>query len=341
MPLLEIEHLVKEYGGHVRANDDISISVEAGEVYGLLGPNGAGKTTLVNQLIGLLGPTPGTILVDGHDVVRDPGFARRLSSFLPQQDIPIDGLTPRQAIELIGRMRGGQKKDVRRRGAELIAALEIGDWADIQGQRLSGGVRQLVAFVMAAVTPGRIVILDEPTNDVDPLRRRLLWRQVTALAERGSAVLLVTHNVLEAERAVNRLAVLDHGRVIGQGTPATIKGDSANLLRIEVTFEPSAEQPEPPPFLTRAVHGGRRTLGLVESAEVGVAVRWAQGLQAQGIVEEFSIGPTSLEEAYVQMVGRPDALELGAEPAAASGGGAIWWWRTGSAATACSFTGRR
>ncbi len=95
MPLLEIEHLVKQYGRDgVRANDDISLSVEAGEVYGLLGPNGAGKTTLVNQLIGLLGPMSGSITVDGHDVIRDPGSARRLSSFLPQQDIPIHGLTP-------------------------------------------------------------------------------------------------------------------------------------------------------------------------------------------------------------------------------------------------------
>ncbi len=215
-------------------------------------------------------------------------------------------------------MRGGRAQDVRHRSAELIAALEIEAWVDMTGQRLSGGVRRLVAFVMAAVTPGRIVVLDEPTNDVDPLRRRLLWRQVTALAERGSAVLLVTHNVLEAERAVNRLAVIDHGRIIGQGTPATIKGESAGLLRFEITFEPSAQHPETPAFLTSAVHGGRRTLGLVESSGVGSAVTWAQVLQQDGVVEGFSIGPTSLEDAYVQMVGRPDVLELSAEPAVAT-----------------------
>ena len=320
MALLEIDRLVKEYRAGVRANDAISLSVEAGEVYGLLGPNGAGKTTLVSQVIGLREPTSGTITIDGHDVVRDPGFARRLTSFQPQQDVPIDGITATQAIELVGRMRGGDTREVRRRGAEMIEALEIGEWAHAQGQRLSGGVRRLVGFIMAAVVPGRIVILDEPTNDVDPLRRRLLWRQVTGLAERGSAVLLVTHNVLEAERAVNRLAVIDRGTVIGEGTPAALKGQSANHLRIEITFEPSRDRPDMPAFVTGAVLGGRRMLGLVEAAAVSDAVAWAQSLQSVRIVEEFSIGPTTLEDAYVQMVGRPDALELTAEPAAAGGG---------------------
>ncbi len=183
--LLQIEDLVKVYKGSVRANDGISLSVDEGEVFGLLGPNGAGKTTLVSQVIGLTTPTSGRILIDGTDVVADQGFSHRACSYQPQSQVPIEGMTPLQAIELVGRIRGGSGRDVRRRAGELIAALEIGQWANKPGHSLSGGVRRLVAFCMATVVPGRTVILDEPTNDIDPLRRRLLWQQVGEVSKTG------------------------------------------------------------------------------------------------------------------------------------------------------------
>src|SRR5205085_4301588 len=124
-------------------------------------------------------------------------------------------------------------------------------------QALSGGVPRLTPFCLAAVVPGRVVILDEPTNDVDPLRRKLLWAQVRALADAGSAVLLVTHNVLEAERCVDRLAIIDHGRVAATGTPATLKGELGAPLRLELVLEPGAD---PAALLPRdgQVVGGRR-----------------------------------------------------------------------------------
>src|SRR5439155_26344927 len=213
------DRVTKIYRGGLKANDDITLGIEAGEVFGLLGPNGAGKTTLIGQILGLLAPTSGTIRIDGTDVVRRPDVARKACSYQPQSSVPIDGLTPLQAIGLAGRIRGGDKVDVRQRPRELDHSLDLGEWEN-KATELSGGVSRLVAFCMAAVQPGRIVILDEPTNDVDPLRRKLLWRQVRALADGGSAVLLVTHNVLEAERCVDRLAIVDVGRVVGAGTPA-------------------------------------------------------------------------------------------------------------------------
>ena len=121
----------------------------------------------------------------------------------PQAQVPISGLTPRQAIDLTGRLRGGRPGIVRERTAALADALDIGEWMDTDAARLSGGVKRLVSFAMAAVVPGRLVVLDEPTNDVDPVRRRLLWASVRGLAEGGSSVLLVTHNVVEAERSVD------------------------------------------------------------------------------------------------------------------------------------------
>jgi ABC-2 type transport system ATP-binding protein len=309
MAFLEIEHISKAYRGGVLANDDISLSVEAGEVFGLLGPNGAGKTTLVNQIIGLLAPTSGTIQVAGVNTVEKPGFARQACSFQPQTQVPIEGMTPYQAIELSGRLRGGKADQVRARAVELIEAFELGAWSNKGGEALSGGVRRLVAFCMAAVVPGQVTILDEPTNDVDPLRRRLLWQQVRLLADRGSAVLLVSHNVLEVERSVDRLAIIDHGKMIGSGTPGSMKNGDGDYLRLELLFEPGSTLPALPAFLSHPVNGGRRLIGRVNAADVTQAALWAKRMKDEQLVEEYSIGPATLEDAYIRKIGRADALE--------------------------------
>ena len=309
MALLEIEHVSKTYRGGVRANDDISLSVEAGEVFGLLGPNGAGKTTLVGQVIGLLAPTSGTIRVAGVNIVEDPGFARQACSFQPQMQVPIEGMTPTQAIELAGRLRGGRADAVRARARELIESFELGAWANKSGETLSGGVRRLLAFCMAAVVPGQVTILDEPTNDVDPLRRRLLWQQVRTLADQGSAVLLVTHNVLEAERSVDRLAIIDHGKVIGSGTPGSMKNGDGNYLRLELLLEPGAKISSLPAFLTHPVNGGRRLIGRVSADEVSQAALWANQMKDNQLIEEYSLGPSTMEDVYIRKIGRADALE--------------------------------
>ena len=131
--LLQIEELTKVYRSGTRANDGISLAVGEGEVFGLLGHNGAGKTTLVNQVVGLLRPTSGSIRIDGHDLVADPGLARRLCSFQAQAQaqVPIDGLTPRQAIDLLGQLRGASKADAQARRARLVEALDLGEWLDV------------------------------------------------------------------------------------------------------------------------------------------------------------------------------------------------------------------
>ena len=301
--LLELDNLTKTYRRGARANDGITLAVERGEVFGLLGHNGAGKTTLVNQIVGLLRPDAGTIVLDGRDVLEDPGFARRACSLQPQSQVPISGLTPRQAIELIGRLRGSDREMVDGRTAHLIDALDIGEWVDTDGERLSGGVKRLTSFAMAAVAPGRLVILDEPTNDVDPVRRRLLWTQVRALADEGVAVLLVTHNVLEAERSVDRLAILDRGRVLAEGTPATLKSTVAAELRLELVTEPGADVGEAPPFVHRLVGSGGRRIASITRESAADAVTWAESLQAAGRVEEFGLAPATLEDVYVELVG--------------------------------------
>jgi ABC-2 type transport system ATP-binding protein len=304
--LLEIDRLTKTYRrgrtSPVRANDGITLSMDAGQVYGLLGHNGAGKTTLVNQVVGLLRPDAGGILIDGHDVIADPAHARQACSLQPQAQLPINGLTPRQAIELLGQLRGERASLVRSRREDLVAALDIGTWLDTDGERLSGGVKRLVSFAMAAVAPGRVVILDEPTNDVDPVRRRLLWTAVRRLADEGSTVLLVTHNVVEAERAVDRLAILDQGRVVAEGTPAELKADLGAELRLELTLEPGWPPPEAEPFIVRWVPNGSRALAIVDACDADRALAWAQDLRRDGRIGEFAITPASLEDVYVDLV---------------------------------------
>jgi ABC-2 type transport system ATP-binding protein len=305
--LLDIEELVKVYRNGTRANDGVSLAVAEGEVFGLLGHNGAGKSTLVNQVVGLLKPTSGTIRVDGRDLVADPGLARRLCSFQAQAQVPIDGLTPRQAIDLLGQLRGGSRADVERRRGHLVDALDLGEWLDIDAARLSGGVKRLVAFAMAAVTPGRLVMLDEPTNDVDPVRRRLLWRQVRSLADHGSAVLLVTHNVIEAERSVDRLAILDEGRVIADGTPSELKARLGAELRLELVLDPDAADLPKSPFGGSVVPVGNRVMVGVSKEEAGQAVSWAESLTRAHAVEEYTLGPATLEDVYVALVGGASA----------------------------------
>jgi ABC-2 type transport system ATP-binding protein len=302
--LLEIKNLTKVYKGKtkVKANDNISLAVNEGEVFGLLGPNGAGKTTLVNQIIGLTMPTSGTITISGVNVIAKPDYAREVCSFQAQVQAPIAGLSSMQAIELAGRIRGGKKAEVHKRAMELVEKLELNEWQKTLGLNVSGGVRRLVAFSMAAVVPGRVVILDEPTNDVDPLRRRAIWQEVQSLAKQGAAVLLVTHNILEAERVVDRLAIIDQGQVKGMGTPAGLKESEGDAMRLELILEPKAAVPSLPDYLKKTLVINRRILGDVKPADVPAAIIWARGLKESGVIEEFYLGPATLEDVYVRLV---------------------------------------
>jgi ABC-2 type transport system ATP-binding protein len=300
--LLEVRDLRKQYRGGVLANDGLSLDVQAGEVFGLLGPNGAGKTTLVAQVLGLLRPTSGRITLDGVDVVEHPEAARSSCSYQPQGAAPLEGLTPVEAVRLTGRLRGGDRDVVRRRTDELLSALDLDAWRT-RLVPLSGGVARLVAFCMAAVHPVRLAVLDEPTNDVDPLRRRLLWEQVRRLADGGTAVLLVTHNVAEAEKCVDRLAIVDHGRVQVSGTPAALRGELGGALRLELTLDAGVEPPALPSFLTAPALTGRRLVAQAGLADAGAAVTWARAAQERGDVLEFQLAPASLEDVYVRSVG--------------------------------------
>ena len=300
---LRIEELTKAYEGKVLANDRISLAIEPGEVFGLLGPNGAGKSTLVKQLVGLLKPTAGRITLGPHDLVADPAAARQLCSYLPQAQLPIDSFRAVEAIRLTGAIRGGGRAAVREGADRLIEALDIGEWRRALGVRLSGGVKRLVGFAMVAVWPGQVVILDEPTNDVDPHRRRLLWQEIRRLGESGAAVLLVTHNVLEAEKAVDRLALIDGGRVIAEGTPSALKAADRGRLRLQLMLAPGAPVPDLPPFVLSQTTAGHNLLTTIAEDDATTGIGWAQQLVAAGVAEEYALGATSLEDVYIRLTG--------------------------------------
>ncbi|MDQ2623940.1 MAG: ABC transporter ATP-binding protein [Actinomycetota bacterium] len=299
--------VTKVYPGGARANDALSLRIEPGEVYGLLGPNGAGKSTLVKQIIGLLKPTSGSLTIGSHDLVAHPDVARQLCSYLPQAQMPIDSFKAAEAIELTGRIRGGGRSAVRARTSELVEALDIAEWRDEMGIKLSGGVKRLVGFAMATVWPGRLVILDEPTNDVDPLRRRLLWEQVRRLSDQGCAVMLVTHNVLEAEKSVDRLAVIMDGQIVAEGTPSALKAGDRGQLRLQVMLSPGAPTPAVPDWVRHPVRVGNNLVTTIDEAAAANGIDWAVSLMAEGTAEEYALGATTLEDVYIRLTGHASA----------------------------------
>ncbi len=302
--VLTVRGLRKRYRGRkgVQANDGVDLDVAAGQVVGLLGHNGAGKTTLVNQVVGLVHPDAGSIVLDGIDAVAQPHLARERASIQAQANVPITGLTPRRAIELVGRIRGASRPDVHHRAQRLLDALDLGPWADTPAEKVSGGIARLTAFAMTVVQPGRLVVLDEPTNDVDPVRRRLLWQQIRALADDGAGVLLVTHNVREAERVVDHLAILDDGVVLAANTPAGLTASLQGSLTIELDLAPDAEFSWHP-AVTPTGDSRLRETGTVRAEAAADVVRWAQAEVEGGRLERYSLTPASLEDVYVQLVG--------------------------------------
>ncbi len=289
--------------GDVRANDEITLEIRPGEVYGLLGPNGAGKTTLVKQIIGLLKPTSGELTLGPHDLVENPDAARQLCSYLPQAQMPIESFKAHQAITLTGRIRGGSRPLVEERSEEIIDLLDIREWRNVVGMKLSGGVKRLVGFAMVTVWPGRMVILDEPTNDVDPRRRRLLWEQIRRLGNEGASVLLVTHNVLEAEKSVDRLAIIGNGRLIAEGTPSSLKAADRGRMRLQLMMVPGSATPDMPAFVEHHTRVGNNVIATIADPDSSHAIGWAQELMGSGTAEEYALAATTLEDVYIRLTG--------------------------------------
>lgn len=300
MPVLDIANLTKRYRSGTLANDGLSLSLEAGEVYGLLGPNGAGKTTLVRQVLGLLKPTSGSIRLDGQDVVSNPGFARRTIGFLPQGQFDIGDVHVDELIYSVGRLRGLSSNDSKRRRDELIERLDLGPFRSTTMHAASGGVRRLAGFATALIAGNRLLVLDEPTNDIDPIRRQTLWQLVAEAGEAGAAVLLVTHNLAEAERFIHRLAIIDHGRILSEGSPASLRTLVTEKLRLEMVLAG-----EVAPHRALTAEPGSPGNFLFEQSDLPIVSSWLAALRAEGTLLDFRIGPPNLDDIYAAAVTGP------------------------------------
>jgi ABC-2 type transport system ATP-binding protein len=256
---IETEGLTKAFGA-TPVLDGLDLTVEAGAVFALLGPNGAGKTTTVRILATLLAPDGGTARVAGHDVAGDPRSVRAAIGLTAQEAAVDDLLTGAENLRMMARLR----RVPRARAAELLERFDLGEAADRRVATYSGGMRRRLDIAMSLVARPQVLFLDEPTTGLDPRSRRAVWAAVTALANEGTTVLLTTQYLEEADRLADRIAVIDHGRVVAEGDAEALKARVGGE-----TLELFFADPERP-TLRVAVDGPddvRRVLGEVDGVE--------------------------------------------------------------------------
>ncbi|WP_435975278.1 ABC transporter ATP-binding protein [Streptomyces sp. Qhu_M48] len=295
----------------VRATDGISLDVRGGEIFGLLGPNGAGKSTLVRQLTGLMRPDSGSVRLLGHDLVRHPERAARLLAYLGQESTALDELTVALAAETTGRLRGLTARDARAERDAVLEELGLTALASRPLKKLSGGQRRLACFATALVGERPVLVLDEPTTGMDPIARRAVWAAVDRRrAEHGATVLLVTHNVIEAETVLDRVAVLERGRVIACDTPAGLKERVAGEVRVELVWREAAplHLPEVAALRELAQETGRRWILRLAPDAARVAVATVTGGAAFAALDDFTLATPSLEDVYLALGGATEGL---------------------------------
>jgi len=291
----------------VIANDEITFDVRRGEVFGLLGPNGAGKTTLVLQLLGLAKPTSGSIWLEGVDVVREPRRVKPLTSYLPQSGLPMRFLTVKNALYYTGRLRGQSYQEAEQQTRELLDALDLCAFERRSVKLLSGGLLRLAHFAMALMGNPRVVILDEPTNGLDPHRRRMVWDIIAKKnREMGMTCVLVTHNVLEAEKVVHRVGIMCSGRMKALGTPGELNARFGKEIRLDLHLK--EDMPLCAEDRSLLLSFGRlEEIGpgqfrcYMDTSYVSQAAGMIAGRIGFDKLENFSLSPPSLEDIYLHL----------------------------------------
>jgi ABC-2 type transport system ATP-binding protein len=239
--MIEVEQLRKQYGD-LTAVEDVSFNVQPGEIFGLLGPNGAGKTTTIGCISSLLAPTSGRVRVDGHDVVRDGIAARRSIGVVPQDIALYDDLSAKENLAYWGGAQGLRGSKLNDRIGSVLELTGLSDRAKEPVKRFSGGMKRRLNFACGIVHQPKVLLLDEPTVGVDPQSRVRLMELVREQVRAGTCVLYTTHYMEEAETLCDRLGIIDHGRIIAQGTLQELRAmvGERDLLRLTGVFEPQA-----------------------------------------------------------------------------------------------------
>ena len=306
---IETSGLVKRFRA-TRALDGVDLRIRQGSVYGLLGPNGAGKTTTIRILATLLRPDAGTATVLGHDVVRDARVVRQKVSLTGQYASVDEDLTGHENLVLVGRLLGLPWRSARQRAAEALEAFGLVEAAGRQVQTYSGGMRRRIDIAASLVSVPEILFLDEPTTGLDPRGRTQVWELVRRIAAEGTTVLLTTQYLDEADRLAERLAVVDHGRVIAEGTSRELKASvGANALHVRLA---NADQRALAQEIVERVLGDG-VLPVTEPMEVAARLKTSAqaaavltALTASGVdVAQFAVGNPSLDEVFLALTGKP------------------------------------
>jgi len=310
---IEASGLVKIFG-KVRAVNGIDLAVHTGGVYGFLGPNGAGKTTTIRMLATLLRPSAGTARVFGYDIIRDPNAVRSRVSLTGQYASVDDDLTGTENLVLLARLLGHSWSESKARAIELLEALGLIHAAGRKVKTYSGGMRRRIDIAASIVVTPDLLFLDEPTTELDPRSRNQVWDIVRALVAQGTTVLLTTQNLEEADQLADRIAVIDQGRIIAEGTSGELKasvGSGALHIRLR--------DPEDRPETERLLSQGLGVSVYTESNPAELSVRVSEQERAADILSEmsrsglrvmsFSFSQPSLDEVFLTLTGHKAETE--------------------------------
>ncbi len=314
---IEAEGLVKAFG-ETQAVDGVDLSVRKGAVYGMLGPNGAGKTTTIRMLATLLRPDSGTARVLGHDIVKEADSVRASVSLTGQLASVDEDLTGRENLILIGRLLGLKRFDVKARADELLDAFGLLDASSRLVKNYSGGMRRRLDLAASIVVTPELMFLDEPTTGLDPRSRNQVWGIIRALAEEGATILLCTQYLDEADQLAEGIAVIDHGKVIAEGTPSQLKA-SVGSGTLHVRLLEADQRSEAAKILGRELSAVKlESDPAALSAACDDADRGAEAVAELGrrgiAIAGFSLGQPSLDEVFLALTGRPaEADEPSAE----------------------------
>ncbi|MFH8794104.1 ATP-binding cassette domain-containing protein [Streptomyces sp. NPDC017941] len=321
-PAIETAGLVKTFGDN-RAVDGVDLTVPAGTVYGVLGPNGAGKTTTVKMLATLLRPDGGEAHVFGHDVVREADTVRGLVSLTGQYASVDEDLTGTENLVLLARLTGHGKKAAYARAEQLLDAFGLGDAAPRQVKHYSGGMRRRIDIAASILNTPDLLFLDEPTTGLDPRSRNQVWDIVRAIVGHGTTVLLTTQYLDEADQLASRIAVIDKGRVIAEGTKGELKASvgagsvhvrlrdaeqrprAEEVLRLALDGATIQREADPVALTARVGEGSGNGTGAAEQASRALAELARTGIT----VDNFSLGQPSLDEVFLALTGHPSEHE--------------------------------
>ncbi len=303
-----VEGVHKHYG-EVRALDGADLRVQRGTVVGLLGPNGAGKTTLVRVLTTLLVPDAGRAVVEGYDVVEDADALRHVIGLAGQSAAVDDYLTGRENLELVARLYHLPKAEAQRRASALLERFDLVDAGGRQARTYSGGMRRRLDLAASIIAQPPVLFLDEPTTGLDPRSRLDLWEAIRGLVQEGTTVLLTTQYLEEADALADRITVIDHGKVLAEGTAEELKQQTAQAV-LAVQVEDSQQLADATSVLGRldgqepTVEEGERRVSVGTAHGSAVIARAVRELEAAGVgIADIGLHQPTLDDVFLALTG--------------------------------------